>query len=286
VRDVTGATTTLVSFDSGGGATNGSSRSPSINQNNGVASDGQYIAFASEASDIVAGAADTNNVSDIFVWDRNTPAVPAVRVSRSTSGGQPLDPSSAPFLIGSINPSISATGRYVSFASTATNINPGDGVGEYGVLAAATVAGNAVTAINVTNPGHNSYGTGTVPNPGGIYYSTVPTVTISGGGGSGASYTPILSGGTTGTITGFTQNSTGAGYTSTPTVTINGSFNRALNIYVMDRQVDGVTAFDTAGNIATSMASVNKYGYQTINISGVQSTAAADIYPMISGDGR
>ena len=41
-----------------------------------------------------------------------------------------------------------------------------------------------------------------------------------------------------------------------------------------------------AGNIATTMSSVDKFGNQTIFTLGEQSTAAADIYPVISGDGR
>ncbi|MBI5768012.1 MAG: PD40 domain-containing protein [Verrucomicrobia bacterium] len=284
VRDVSGGTTTLVSFASGPAAANASSRAPSINQNNGAASDGRYIAFASEATNLVAG--DTNGVSDVFIWDRNSAATPAVRVSTAPSGGQPLDPLAAPFTLGSFNPSISATGRYVAFASTATNLVPGDGIGAYGVLAAATVSGGAVTAVGVTNPGNNYYSSGTTPNPGGIYYSTVPTVTISGGGGSGATATAVLSGTTTGTITSITVTAGGSGYTSTPTVTVNGSFNQALHVYTMDRDVSGSGTFGTAGNLALSRNSVNRFGYESIRLIGVQSSAAADIYPVISGDGR
>src|SRR6185436_8307558 len=103
---------------------------------------------------------------------------------------------------------------------------------------------------------------------------------------SGATATAVLSNGTTGTITSITVNSGGAGYTSTPTVTINGSFNNALNIYVMDRDVSASGTYDTTGNINTTMSSVNKFGYQTIRTVGSQTTAASDIYPVISGDGR
>ncbi len=48
-------------------------------------------------------------------------------------------------------------------------------------------------------------------------YSTPPTVSFSGGGGSGATATATVSGGT---VTAITVNSAGSGYTSAPTVTL------------------------------------------------------------------
>src|ERR1022692_4544310 len=52
---------------------------------------------------------------------------------------------------------------------------------------------------------------------GGSSYTTVPTVTVTGGGGSGATGTAIISGGV---VTAINPVSAGSGYTSTPTVTI------------------------------------------------------------------
>lgn len=69
--------------------------------------------------------------------------------------------------------------------------------------ATATRSGSFITAITVTN--------------GGIGYSTVPTVTITGGGGSGATATANLS---NGTVSSITVNTAGTGYTSTPSVAI------------------------------------------------------------------
>jgi hypothetical protein len=54
---------------------------------------------------------------------------------------------------------------------------------------------------------------------GGSGYSSIPTVTISGGGGSGANYSPRVF---DNRIIGFDRLATGSGYTSTPTVTITG----------------------------------------------------------------
>jgi Tol biopolymer transport system component len=79
-----------------------------------MSSNGRYIAFASDAPNLVGG--DTNNVSDIFVRDRVTRLT--TRVSIATSGAQGNGPS--------YNPAISADGRYVAFESEATNLVSGD----------------------------------------------------------------------------------------------------------------------------------------------------------------
>ena len=64
VRDRLTNTTTLVSVDSAGNQANSDSDNPSIS------ADGRFVAFYSDASNIVPG--DTNNRDDIFVWDTLT----------------------------------------------------------------------------------------------------------------------------------------------------------------------------------------------------------------------
>ncbi|MDF3063479.1 MAG: hypothetical protein K0S06_3588 [Microvirga sp.] len=65
-----------------------------------ISADGRYIAFSSDASNLVPD--DTNGTSDVFVFDRVTDTTE--RVSVGSNGGQ-----------GSWQPSISADGRYVAF---------------------------------------------------------------------------------------------------------------------------------------------------------------------------
>jgi hypothetical protein len=83
-----------------GGSGLGVAHEPSIN------ADGRYVAFSSASGDLVPG--DTNNVSDIFVRDTLTSST--VRVSVFDDGTQPNNASS--------QPSISADGRYVAFATS------------------------------------------------------------------------------------------------------------------------------------------------------------------------
>ena len=95
---------------------------------------GRFIAFRSNASDLVPG--DTNKVDDIFV--RDTLASSTVRVSVSGAEAQANSHSS--------QPSISADGRFVAFTSSATNLVAGDTNGFADVFVRDLVAGTTVRA--------------------------------------------------------------------------------------------------------------------------------------------
>lgn len=110
VHDMTTGTTTRVDVSSSGaqaaqGAVEGLSMS----------ADGRYVAFASASPDLVGG--DSNAAVDVFVRDlRNRTTV---RATVSTAGAQGDDASGWGF-------SLSPTGRWLVFASDATNLVAGD----------------------------------------------------------------------------------------------------------------------------------------------------------------
>ena len=79
-----------------------------------ISADGRYVAFESDASNLVSG--DTNYHPDIFVHDRQTGQT--TRVSVASDGTQANGHS--------FDPSISADGRYVAFGSEADNLVSGD----------------------------------------------------------------------------------------------------------------------------------------------------------------
>ena len=93
-------TTSVVSIPPSGPLNEAWSFWPSVSGN------GRFVAFNSENPQLVPG--DTNGVSDVFVFDRETGAYD--RVSVRTGGQQ--------FAAGSRSPAISADGRYVVFVST------------------------------------------------------------------------------------------------------------------------------------------------------------------------
>jgi Tol biopolymer transport system component len=79
-----------------------------------ISGNGRYVAYDSVATNLVPG--DTNEASDVFVYDRVTRRTTRVTVARN---GAQADGAS-------YDPSISADGRRVSFSSVATNLVHGD----------------------------------------------------------------------------------------------------------------------------------------------------------------
>jgi Tol biopolymer transport system component len=96
--------TTRISKTSSGSDANGPSSEPAISTN------GRYIAYISEASNLVSG--DDNEVIDVFLYDRETESL--TLVSRSDTGELGYKDS--------LNPAVSSDGRYVAFSSYATNL--------------------------------------------------------------------------------------------------------------------------------------------------------------------
>lgn len=108
VKDLASGAVQRVSVGPNGVEANGGSRSPR------VSADGRFVAFESDASNLVAG--DTNNYTDVFLYDRQ--AQRTVRVSIASNGMQADLPCSFPVL--------SADGRYVAFLTMATNLVAND----------------------------------------------------------------------------------------------------------------------------------------------------------------
>ncbi|MCK5377269.1 MAG: PD40 domain-containing protein, partial [Acidobacteria bacterium] len=106
---------TRVSEATAGGAGNGDSRL--MVSRWAINSDGRYVAFESDATDLVAD--DTNGVTDVFV--RDVELGTTTRVSVDVNGEDADGPSE--------DPSISADGRYVAFRSAASDLVEGDGNG-------------------------------------------------------------------------------------------------------------------------------------------------------------
>jgi Tol biopolymer transport system component len=104
VRDRAKRATTRVSVSSGEDQGNGESDQPSIS------ADGRLVAFSSYASNLAAN--DTNGNSDVFVRDRRRGTTTLVSVA---SDGAQANSYSA-------DPAISGDGRFVAFASLASNL--------------------------------------------------------------------------------------------------------------------------------------------------------------------
>lgn len=108
VRDQQQGTTTLVSVGAGGVQGNNHSYFPAISQ------DGRWVVFYSSASNLVPG--DTNGLPDVFVRDQQQGTTTRVNVG---PGGAQANESSR-------SHGISADGRWVVFASDASNLVAND----------------------------------------------------------------------------------------------------------------------------------------------------------------
>jgi len=118
---VAAATTVRVTVSSLGVQANGRSTNPA------VSADGRFVAFASLASNLVAG--DTNGTWDVFVRDLVAGTTTRVSVSSSEQQGNgssghvrpPRARTTRPMVV-----AISARGRFVAFMSQASNLVSGD----------------------------------------------------------------------------------------------------------------------------------------------------------------
>ena len=255
-RDVSGSgtfdttgniSTVLVSQSSGGTAANGN------NLQSVLSADGRYIAFASDATNLVSS--DTNALRDIFLHDRTGGTT--TRVSVATGGTQATGGDSR-------TPSLSSDGRYIAFASSATNLASGDtnGVSDIFVHDRTTTT---TQRISVSTSGTEAVD----PSATGFKLGSInPSISSTGRYVAFASLANNL---TAGDSAGQKQNL---------------DANDALDVFVRDRDVSASGTYDTSGNVATTMVSVNKFGLQTLSILNTQSTASSDIFPSISADGR
>ncbi len=126
-RDMTSSTNTLITADGAGTGVGGGK--PMLSE------DGQRLAFYSFASNITAG--DTNGLWDVFVYDHA--AGSRTRVSLTSGGGERNQGTESASRV--VAPAISGNGRYVAYATTASNVVPGDTNGVQDVFIVDTQTG-------------------------------------------------------------------------------------------------------------------------------------------------
>jgi Tol biopolymer transport system component len=140
LRQVASGSNTLVSADAAGIGRGGSS--PMLSES------GTRLVFWSFSDQLVAG--DANGLWDIFVHDSGSGAGTLTRVSLATAGGERNQGNDAASRI--VAPAISGDGRFVAYASTATNLVAGDSNAAQDVFVVDTQTG-AVTRASVSSTG-------------------------------------------------------------------------------------------------------------------------------------
>jgi len=105
----------LVSVSSNGEKAN------SASMNSSISGDGRYIAFSTNATNLVEG--DTNSISDVYLHDRMTGITERISTINGVEGNGASD-----------FPVLSPDGRYIAFESKASNLIPGDTNGTADVI--------------------------------------------------------------------------------------------------------------------------------------------------------
>ena len=119
-------------------------------QNPAISFDGQFIAFASRATNLVSG--DTNNALDVFRYEMSSGTIARVSVSSPGAEGNFF----------SDFPAISSDGRYIAFSSVANNLVPNDTNSETDVFRR-DMQLNSTLRVSVSTLGEQASGTSQNP---------------------------------------------------------------------------------------------------------------------------
>ena len=197
-----------------------------------ISRDGQYIVLDSEADDLING--DTNAERDIFLYTVATGTLE--RISEPSPTGEPNG--------WSREPSISETGLYTAFSSTADNLIAGDT--------------NGFSDIFVYNRTAQTF--------------RMVSIASDGTKGNFFSYNPAIS--ANGRFIAFGSYSTNL---ALPTPT---AFNQ-WQVYLHDRNPDKDSVWDEPGQILTIPISVNNNGELANNFAGTRGRLAVSDDGMI-----
>ncbi len=243
-----------------------------LGRNPSMSADGRFVAFTSDATNVVAG--DNNANSDVFVTDMV--AGSTTRVSVNSAGGETAG------RYGSDRPSISANGRYVAFLSYAAGMVAGDTADTYqayvhdretGTTSLASVSSSGVpatamveTSVSVSNDGNRV-----------VFESVDQNITADAGNSDVDVFVRDLAAGTT-TRVSKSQEWSGEGTISADGSTV-AFYSRGADLVAPGTDTNGaydVFVYDIASG-ATSRVSVSSGGGQGDGVSN---------HPGLSADGR
>jgi Tol biopolymer transport system component len=192
-----------------------------------ISPDGRWVAFVSEASNLIGNGNDTNHEADVFVRDRVTGVTR--RVSLTNSGAQSLGEGPG------FQASISADGRFVAFDSRSSDLVSGDTNVCFGAPCADVFVRDRDRDEN-----------GVFDETGG---TTTTRVSVGPGGvqGNGASIMPVIS-----------RDGRYVVFQSWATNLVGNDTNGELDIFVHDRVTHVTERVDVANNGAQNSGAQNE----------------------------
>ena len=259
VRNISAGTTTLVSSSSAGIPANGENIEAIISK------DGNFVVFSSTATNLTN--LNTNNKRQIYVKNLSTGELEIVSLKNSTTAADQ----------DSFSPSISSDGRYVSFASFASNL-PSTNAGTYDVY----VHDRTTNTTEIISAGANSHSVQTTISGNGRF---VAFITLANNLTSGDTNNQI-------DVIYFDRKNQTMHRVDTPTQLANGaSFNprfsdngRFLTFY---SSASNLVSGDTNGrdDMFVYDLALNKMEIASIRADGNQTNANVDNITSISGNG-
>jgi Tol biopolymer transport system component len=282
LRDRSAGTTERVSISTQGEQANQFSYNPS------VSADGRWIAFESEATNLVPG--DSNGMLDIFVRDRQSGTTQ--RVSLSTGGAQGNGPSR--------NAVISGDGRFVAFTSDSTNLVPGD-TNQAGDIFVRDLQTNTTERISVAGDGSQANDTSdeAAITPDGRYvaFASFGSNLVSGDtNGVSDIFVHDRQASTTERVSLYAGGAQGTQDCATPSLSADGrivafagrdpaqtdpSLSGLLAIFVRDRQAGSTETI----SISTAGATANDNSYTpSLSADGTLVAFVSDAWNLVDGD--
>jgi Tol biopolymer transport system component len=264
VRDLVTSTTTLVSTT---GTTSGNNQS----FNPVVSADGRYVAFSSNASNLVAN--DSNGtIPDVFVHDLVTGTTTLVSTTGNSSGNS-----------GSFNPVVSADGRYVAFSSNASNLVANDSNTTEDVFVRDLVTGTTTLVSTTGTASGNRSSNNPVVSADGRYVafiSQASNLVANDSNGSRDVFVRDLVTGTT-TLVSTTGTSSGNRDSFSPVISADGRYVAFIS------QASNLVANDSNGTLQDVFVRDLVTGTTTlVSTTGTASGNNQSFNPVVSADGR
>ena len=239
-----------------------------------VSSNGQYVAFVSDAANLVAS--DNNGERDVF-WRDRTSGITRL-VSRTASGASGNADSDAP--------AISADGRYVAFHSRANNLAVTDNNADYDVFVWDS-NDNSVTLVSRTSTGGSGAGASFSPRLSAngrvvSFASTAADLVPNDTNGTADAFARDLDQGVTYLASRNTNGFSGNGASGVPVLSANGT-----HVAFLSRAGDLVTNdFNGFNDIFVHNLQTRVTKLVSVNVAGTDSGNRLSSDPAISADGR
>jgi len=238
-----------------------------------LSSNGRVITFASSASNLVSG--DSNLIGDVFVHDLRGAITTRVSVASDGTEGNGL----------SERPSLSAKGRFVAFASEASNLVDGDTNGYRDIFVRDRLLG-LTTRVSVSSQGTQSNGPSDSPAISGdgrlvVFYSEASNLVDGDTNGVADVFVHDRQTGTTTRVSVDSLGQQANAASDMPAISADGRYVAFSSL------ADNLVSGDT--NVTRDIFLHNMETAETVRASldegGAEGTGSNE-YPSLSGDGR